>query len=301
MKENILDLECQPNEVALNPSLLADGDNYLLAVRHDALDWAYVGAYREVPMRQFWGTSHVTVEEMDAALKPTGRRITLEEGQDPRLFRAMGKLWLAYTTLPRMWRQWVVGVSMAHHFEAFGSPMLPCYEDNTRIIGPHHKNWTWINGAGSLDCVFRWEPFTALRFDQDGCCIEKHSDNTVILPWRYGVVHGGTPSVLLPSGERFSIFHSHLDDPRRYYMGGVYHAPEWPYRPIKTLQRPLMIGTRRFVRWPNLLTGERREVVFPCGLVAKHDRLLVSYGVDDCACAVAEFSYEELKDYDTGA
>lgn len=299
MKESILNSRCRAHEVALNPGLLGYNDGYLLATRIDSIDPMHVNVPIEGTVRRYWGSPHVQIAEANAQFQPTGRRLEFHEAEDPRLFRVDGQLWVCFC---RSWRQWVMRFHFDHHFERFEEAMTPNFERNAYQTGPAERNWTWINDTEeSLDCIYRWEPFTVLRFDLEGACLEKWRNNSVILPWRYGKVNGGTPSVLLPSGERFSVFHSHLGDPRTYYMGGIYHQPEWPYEPIRLLPKPIMIGSERFKRWPLMTTGQRVNAVFPCGLVAEPDRLLVSYGVNDCVCAVAEIGYDELKDYDTGA
>lgn len=287
----------------MNPGLLAYGSGYILASRIDAIDPMHVDVPLEGNVWRYWGHARTRLEETDESFQPTGRTLEFGDSQDPRLFRAGTSMYVAFC---RAWRQWVMPVVADHHFERFGNALVPNYERNQYMIGPGEKNWTWIDGTkDSLDCVYRWEPFTALRLDENGCVIERHHNGKVILPWVYGKINGGTPSVLLPSGLRFSVFHSHLGDPRVYYAGGVFHKPDWPYDPVRLLRKPLLVATDpayvQFVRWPKMVTGQRCKTVFPCGLVAKPDRVVVSYGVNDCACAVAEFTYEELNDYDTGA
>ena len=299
MHETILESECQPNEVALNPSLVPHGSGYLLARRYDTIDPFHVNVPMKAAVHQYWGRDHIRVDETDNRFKRTGRSFEFGDAQDPRLFRADERIWVAFC---RGWRQWLLPLGVEHHFERCGQPIVPDFNRNQYALGPADKNWTWIDSTpDSLDCIYCWEPFTALRFEDTGCCIERFTNSAAILPWAYGKIHGGSPSTLLPTGDRFSVFHSHLGDPRTYYMGGIYHKAYWPYEPIKVLRKPLMVGTGRFKRWPLMETGQRCNVVFPCGLSAQQDRLLVSYGVDDCACAVAEFSYEELKEYDTAA
>lgn len=299
MKETILNSKCLAHEAALNPGLIGYDNGYLLATRIDTIDPMHANVPIEGTVWRYWGHPHVRLDETDAQLQPTGRRLEFHDAEDPRLFRVDGQLWVCFC---RAWRQWVMPFEFNHHFERFGEALTPNFERNAYMVGPGERNWTWINDTQeSLDCVYRWEPFTVLRFDVSGACLERHRNNSVILPWRYGKINGGTPSVLIPSGERFSIFHSHLGDPRTYYMGGMFHEPEWPYTPIKVLRKPLLVGSDRFKRWPLMTTGQRVKSVFPCGLVAEADRLLVSYGVNDCVCAVAEIGYDELKDYDTGA
>jgi len=297
-----LNVLCLPSEVAYQPSLVPSAAGYLMAFRQDTLEETFVNRPMIASAAQYWGRQRrVIVREVGEDFYPTGRELVHWEGEDPRLFRAMNRTWCAYSTCPRSWRVWLMEVNMSHHWEKLGDPFLPDWQRNRYIVGgPDEKNWSWINGSEYLDCVQMWQPFCALRFDSRGDLVDNRQMDAR-LSWRFGPIWGGTPSVLLPSGERFSIFHGFLRGGRFnrcYFAGGIYHEPEWPYRPIKVLQRPLLVGGRRMKRWPWMECQlVRTRVVYPCGLIAKPDRLLVSYGVDDCACAVTEFTYDELKDY----
>lgn len=307
MTESFLELSCPANEVCLNPSLLAKPEGgYLLAYRRDYLDPVYLGQPRRVTALQYWGRKTVVIEELTSDFKFTGRKLQHFEGEDPRLFHAYGKAWCSYTSCPRGWRWWLMEVNMNHHFEKLGEPFLPDYRANRYVVGgPDEKNWTWIDGTlSTFNCVYAFEPFTALRFAGRGDLVERTQRPEWSVTWKYGPIRGGSPAVLLPTGERFAVFHGFLSGGRynrTYVAGGVYLEPEWPHRPIKVLSRPLIVGRRRLKRWPWLeCECPRTRVAYPCGVVAEANRLLVSYGVDDCACAVAEFTYDELKTYDTG-
>lgn len=307
MTESILTFNFPANESPLNPSLLAKPDGgYLLAYRKDTLDAVFVAQPWKLSPAQYWGWKKVIIAEMDAELRFTGRELQHFEGEDPRLFHALNRTWCAYSTCPRSWRVWVMPFDLSHHFEKLGEPLLPDYRTNRFILGgPDEKNWTWIDNwsSQSLDCVYSFQPYCVLRFDERGermGTVELKDE----LAWPYGPICGGTPSVLLPSGERLAFFHSFQQTGQRrdYCAGAVLQEPEWPYRPIRVFQRPVLTSQPRFNRWPWCETVfPRNRVVYPCGLVAKRDRVLVSYGVDDCQCAIASFTYDELKTYDTGA
>lgn len=296
-----LEVACLPSEVAFQPSLVPYGSGYLMAFRQDTLEETYVNRPMIATPGQFWGRQRrVIVREINENFRPAGRELVHWEGEDPRLFKAMNQTWCAYSTCPRSWRVWLMEVSMTTG--KLGEPFLPAWGRNPYLIGgPDEKNWTWINGAHTLDCVQMWQPFRALRFAPGGDLIDNFQMDAR-LSWRFGPIWGGTPSVLLPSGERFSVFHGFLRGGRFnrcYFGGGIYHEPEWPYRPIKILHHPLLAGARRIKRWPWMQCQlVRPRVVYPCGLIAKPDRLIVSYGVDDCACATAEVTYDELIEYD---
>jgi len=308
MIESILELNCPANVSLLNPSLLAKPDGgYLFAYRRDSLDPVFTDERRVYRLNalQYWGWKQVVVTEMNADFTLTGRELRHFEGEDPRLFRAMNRTWCAYATHPRSWRWWLMEVSMAHHFERMGEPFLPDFGTNRYVIGGPEKNWTWIDNPAlqSFDCIYSFQPFRVLRFDETGRRINDATWATAP-SWRFGPIRGGSPSILLPTGERLAIFHGFLAAGRynrTYFAGAVLHEPDWPYRPIKVFQRPLLAGRRRFKRWPWLdCICPRTRVVYPCGVVAEPEGLLVSYGVDDCACAIAKFTYDELKTYDTG-
>lgn len=306
MTETILELPCRESEAVLNPSLLPTPGGYLLAYRKDYLDEALVGKKARVNAAQYWGLwKNVIIVELASDFTLTGRKLEHFEGEDPRLFRAFGKTWCSYASSPRAWRWWLMSVEMAHHHEKLGEPFLPDYGTNRYVIGGPEKNWTWIDSPSdrAFDCVYSFQPYRVMRFNERGerLAIQDLPD---ALAWRFGPIRGGSPSVLLPTGERFAVFHGFLSGGkynRTYVAGGVYLEPNWPYRPIKVLAKPLIMGRRRLKRWPWLdCVYTRTRVAYPCGVVAEPDRLLVSYGVDDCACAIAQFTYDELKEYDTG-
>lgn len=307
MKEIILELPCRVSESVLNPSLLSQPDgSYLLAYRKDYLDEALVGRSARVNAAQYWGLwKNVIVAELTPDFKITGREVQHFEGEDPRLFRAMNRTWCSYASSPRSWRWWLMSVEMAHHHEKLGDPFLPDYGTNRYVIGGPEKNWTWIDEPSSptFDCIYSFQPFRVMRFDERGERIGL-TDLADKLDWRFGPIRGGSPAIKLPSGERLAIFHGFLSGGRynrTYVAGGVLLEPDWPYRPIKVWQTPILFGRRRLCRWPWLsCVSPRTRVVYPCGVVAKSERVLVSYGVDDCACAIASFTYDELETYDTG-
>jgi predicted GH43/DUF377 family glycosyl hydrolase len=307
MTESILTLPCRESEVALNPGLVAKPDGgYWLAYRKDCIDEALLQRRHPINSLQYWGIwKSVVVAELTSELKLTGRQVIHFEGEDPRLFHAHNKLWCSYASSPRTWRWWLMEVETAHHHEKLGEPFLPDYATNRYVIGEPEKNWTWIdNAAGTtFDCIYSYQPYRVLRFDVTGNRIGM-SELEDSVSWPFGPIRGGSPSVLLPTGERVAAFHGYLSGGRynRAYMAGlIYMEPMWPYRPIRVTQRPILIGRRRLKRWPWLNpVFPRNRVVYPCGIVAEPDGLLVSYGVDDCACAVAKFTYDELKAYDTG-
>lgn len=321
MHEHILDLPCPANEVAFNPGLVPKAEGgYLLAYRKDCLDPHYPPGLRLTAL-QYWGVwQSVVFQELTADFKLTGHKLEHGEGQDPRLFRAFNRTWCSYATSPRGWRWWLMSVDYPQR--ALSEPLLPDYRRNRYVVGgPPEKNWTWIdNPAGDyFDCIYSFDPYRVIRFDRDGNRmqtgkVERTFSGAIILEdmivdlperpvWRYGPIRGGSPAVLLPSGERFAAFHGYLSAgafARWYVGGGILMEPEWPYRPIKVLQKPILAGPRRFTRWPqHHPVHPRTRVSYPCGVVAEKDRLIVSYGVDDCRCAIATFSYDELKSYDT--
>ena len=190
MKETILNSKCLAHEAALNPGLIGYDNGYLLATRIDTIDPMHANVPIEGTVWRYWGHPHVRLDETDAQLQPTGRRLEFHDAEDPRLFRVDGQLWVCFC---RAWRQWVMPFEFNHHFERFGEALTPNFERNAYMVGPGERNWTWINDTQeSLDCVYRWEPFTVLRFDVSGACLERHRNNSVILPWRYGKINGGT-------------------------------------------------------------------------------------------------------------
>ena len=65
---------------------------------------------------------------------------------------------------------------------------LPDFLSNRYVIGgPDEKNWTWIDheSSQSLDCVYSFQPYRVLRFDEQGECMDM-----VELPDKLAWPHG---------------------------------------------------------------------------------------------------------------
>ena len=99
------------------------------------------------------------------------------------------------------------------------------------------------------------------------------------------------------------FFHSRLDNEavpvrHRYYIGAMLMEPEPPFKVVAVSKQPIFRGSED----DDLNDTERhtafhhkRNVVFPAGAVKDGDGWLLSFGVNDSACAVARLKFEDLK------
>jgi predicted GH43/DUF377 family glycosyl hydrolase len=111
--------------------------------------------------------------------------------------------------------------------------------------------------------------------------------------WETGRVGAGPPPLRTPDGW-LVIYHGNRrpDSPGAvgaYSAGAILLDPEDPARVLKRTAAPFFIPTTDFER-----NGFVRDVVFPTGIVAAGDSLLVYYGAADACTAVVAFSRGEL-------
>jgi predicted GH43/DUF377 family glycosyl hydrolase len=111
--------------------------------------------------------------------------------------------------------------------------------------------------------------------------------------WQSGRVGAGPPPLRVPEGW-FAIYHGNRHPTRTgevgtYYGGALLLDANDPTRVLKRTAEPFMMPEADFERM-----GFVPNVVFPTGVVADGEKLLVYYGAADTCTAVAEFELREL-------
>lgn len=156
--------------------------------------------------------------------------------------------------------------------------------------GKHNKNLLWWFIGDKLHCLYTSDPWLVVEFGNSWREQTHHVAEGVT--WKYGIVRGGTPPVLV--GDRYySFFHSSLPWRgrfRRYYMGAVAFSSKPPYMPLFWTQEPLLVGSQ------NDFWKQRKPlVVFPCGAVMEDGKWLVTFGINDLKSGWVEIPHEELQ------
>jgi predicted GH43/DUF377 family glycosyl hydrolase len=117
--------------------------------------------------------------------------------------------------------------------------------------------------------------------------------------WQSGRVGAGAPPVRVPGGW-LEIYHGNrrpsLQGEVGTYFGGVVLLdPDEPARVLGRAPAPFFLPEAEFE-----VSGFVPNVVFPTGIVADGESILVYYGAADAVTAVAEFSLRELLSTTTG-
>lgn len=155
--------------------------------------------------------------------------------------------------------------------------------------GKHEKNWTYFFHDDKLHLLYSSDPWRVVEFGKAWDEQTVHIADGV--KWKYGMVRGGTPPVLV--GDRYyTFFHSSLPwrgRYRRYYMGAIAFEARPPFNPVIWTQEPLLIGSQ------NDPWQQRKPlVVFPCGAVHENDKWFVTYGINDLKSGWVEIPHDHL-------
>ena len=113
--------------------------------------------------------------------------------------------------------------------------------------------------------------------------------------WAYGSIKGGT-TPLVYGNHLLSFFHSTLDNEpppyrRRYYIGAVTFENTPPFAVVSVSKEPILFGSEvddssEIER--SACSHRKEKVVFPVGSAwASPDAAWLSYGVNDCQCAIS--------------
>ena len=173
----------------------------------------------------------------------------------------------------------------------------PVYGFNGAALGKDtgaEKNWLWFFHQDQLHMVYQFSPHIVCRFSPNGVFEQEHKTDDPRIKWDYGIIRGGTPPVLLESGDEYlSFFHSSLPDDkwrRRYYMGAYTFESRPPFKITRMTTAPLLAGSPH-----DPISKDKPIVVFPCGSRLKNGTWLVTMGVNDICSAWIEIPHADLE------
>lgn len=218
-----------------------------------------------------------------------------ENFEDPRAINAAGSFWLSYATFRAPWT--------LHHVHQ-GAAIINLKRQAIEVYhvqyggnGAHNlgnteneKNWVWFLHDGAMHFVYSPTPHVVVKTNR-ATVVQDWQEKS--FNWRYGLPRGGT-SPVLADGLYWSFFHSSLDinpDPprRRYYLGVYAFQAKPPFKPVLYTRKPLLTGSEADPREPSAPL-----CVFPCGAAKDNESWLVTFGVNDCACAWIRIPHQEI-------
>lgn len=172
--------------------------------------------------------------------------------------------------------------------------VIPQIEHNGEVAALPQKNWTFFTACEKrVFLLYMISPMHVIEVDKEWRSIAAwKSSSAWHTSWQHGSPRGGTPP-LDRNGEFVVFFHSSLPwrgQQRRYHMGAMTFSMEPPFTPLRFTPKPLLSGSEDD---PRTLGGPC--VVFPCGAVKRSSHYLITYGVNDEACAWMELPYDALE------
>jgi hypothetical protein len=261
-----------------NPSILADGDGYLFAVRD-----------------RFWWMSNIYIGRLGLDFRPIGppQRLDLKHPdaetsrEDPRLFLYRGRPHIAFMgaahggrapTQNQLFARLSVGGMTVE--EVF----FPHYPARQRW----EKNWSFFEHGGELFAVYSFTPCRILRIDGNGAALAHETPTAPV--WRGGEIRGGASPVRV-GDELWCFTHDRIYDGHLLYRTG-----------LVTLDGRPPFAVRRMVPEP-ILTADREtkptvqysSVVFAGGAVRRGPDWIVAHGIHDHWSELHSFSHADLE------
>lgn len=110
--------------------------------------------------------------------------------------------------------------------------------------------------------------------------------------WEHGEIRGG---IVIPKDDTFlRFFHSRAEYPDktfRYFVGCALMERKSPFRTLKICKAPVLQGDDEYIHGCRHWKG---SVVFPLGAIDRADKILLSYGKNDCECRILELAENDL-------
>lgn len=286
----------------LNPGLVCRPDGLWLLVRRS-----------EITPGMWYGRNSIWACKLENGLKPLGGPVLQfleskneEQFEDPRGVFWNGQTWIGCVNFT--WfdtGHWTGAHQMIGVFKDNGGtditeetwtpiarrdPPVGTNSDKAGDTqGKHNKNLLWWFREDRLHCLYKSDPWMVVEFGSKWTEQIEHVGEGV--KWKYGLVRGGTPPVLV-GDKYFTFFHSSLPwrgRYRRYFMGALAFESKPPFQPILWTQEPLLIGSQN-----DPWTQRKPLVVFPCGALMEDGKWTVTLGVNDLRSAWIQIPHDEL-------
>lgn len=282
-----------------NPGMFRHGGKLWLAYRYHRM---------ETPTKR----SGIGICEINADGLPLGKSQHLpltnatnsEHHEDCRLFTFLGEPFISYTEMVG----YIPGLNYTCQMKyarlrlqrgkwSVIEEFKPNYGNNSGFS--KEKNWVFFEHAKKLYCIYGTDPEHVVLQMEGNRVVKEYK--TPGPTWHWGHVRGGTPPVDLGDGRMLAIFHSSIPTETpphyvRYYAAAYTFESKPPFRILQISQQPILGGSEEDGHRvdPRYTEGWKPYVVFPCGLVPDDDGWLISFGINDWACAVGRLKPAQL-------
>lgn len=213
--------------------------------------------------------------------------------EDCRLFEFDGKLHGVYTVAGEangFWKCYQAYGEITHENDVWRIGHIRIkYADND-FTGTN-KNWVPFVNNGEIHFIFgvRGENQAVLRVENDRVLA---TYNSPAPRWPHGEIRGGV--IILRGDTLLRFFHSRAvypDKSFRYFVGCCTMEAKPPFRTLRICKEPILAGDEDYT--PNCKHW-KANVVFGLGAIERGDKILLSFGHNDCASKIAELSESDL-------
>ncbi|HSX38069.1 MAG TPA: hypothetical protein VLE95_04480 [Chlamydiales bacterium] len=276
-------------------------------------------SFRSIPDPAHPFTSFIGVLLLDKEFNPISEPQFLQtrdvdspapsRAEDARLFYVGNKLHIAYSDNPNQKNsvggyRMVIGELIYNNglFMIDNASRLVEFEKQSSAL--REKNWVPFDYQNHLLLAYSISPHLIFQpISNTGVCETVDCTNPKI-EWDWGILRGGTPAILLETGEYLSFFHSvkkmattnskNIVMPH-YFMGAYTFASKPPFQITGISPTPIFgpgfysgIAYQRY--WGSI------QCIFPAGILLEQDAIWVSYGRQDHEIWVVRLDKKKLLD-----
>ena len=218
---------------------------------------------------------------------------------DPRYFSLKGRLYLAWNDGGNK------PVNNQFLVEMDQDGLRPIGKARVMSCSPRRqieKNWMLFEMDGDVYAIYSIAPLSVLKFDLDQPD-RLDGVEASLTGWSpayeefYGVMRGSAQPIRM--GERFlTLAHSSFNttDGRLYVANFYTFSAAMPFTVEAAMTDPFELPNPKgsHFDFPRL-NAEVLEVVYPCGMVATANDLIISYGINDEYCAITTVSRADVE------
>lgn len=177
--------------------------------------------------------------------------------------------------------------------------------NNDQFVHGSEKNWSPFIKNGEVMLVYTLNPTVVIqmgnkdRKDAEVSRVEYPTD--AFKHWKWGNFFSGGTNLIKVGDEYIGLFHTFLNvnpgknNVRRYYSGAYAITAEAPFRITKMTRKPILQSVMDDAKDMRPLDGYwRPNVAYPCGILKQDDKILVSYGWQDCRCAIDVWDFDDF-------
>lgn len=173
------------------------------------------------------------------------------------------------------------------------------------FVHASEKNWSPFIHAGELMLVYSINPLVVLQVgDKDGkdtAVSRQEYAPEDFAHWTWGDSFSGGTNLIRIGDEYVGLFHTFLNvhphepNVREYYSGSYAISADAPFRITKMSHEPVLYSKMDDSRDMRPAKASwRPNVCYPCGIMERNGKILVSYGWQDCRCAVDVWEKDEF-------